>query len=114
MTDNTQPELPPLGAAKLGLFIAAILLGVASAFLLAAPVFRSTPTDLTRVQVLLNALNDEQAEPGFIIFGNSVARDGLDTRVISAALPGEPIGYNFGSPGQSMAESNLYYNTLCH
>lgn len=110
--ENDQEELPSLGIDKLSLFLGALLLGIIIAIVFAPTIFRVIPSDLTRIQVLLDALSATDTEPEFIVFGNSVAQDGLDTRVVSQYLPNTPVGYNFGSPGQSLAESYLYYQDL--
>jgi hypothetical protein len=111
-TEFTQQPEEALGPAKLLLYIACVLLGVGAAYALAPTIFRSTPSDVTRIEVLLDALSSQDVAPEYIVFGNSVARDGIDTHVVSAALPGEPVGFNFGSGGQSLAESSLFYQEL--
>lgn len=100
-----EQEFPKLSPARLSLFIGAILAGVAVAILIAPLLFRIVPSDLTRIQVLLDALRSDEYAPEFIVLGSSVARDGLDARIISEELPGQPPGFNFGSPGQGMTEA---------
>jgi hypothetical protein len=112
MTDSVNKEYPELGTGKLSLYIGAILFGVTLALLLTQLLFNIIPSDLTRIKVLLDTLESPEHQPGYIVFGNSAAKDGLDTRIISQHLPKHVTGYNFGTPGQSLAETSLYLQEI--
>ena len=98
---------PRLSPARIILFVGAVLAGVLAAALVITVLFRVLPSDMTRIQVLLDALRADEPAPQFIVFGDSTARDGIDTRVISKLLPGNPLGYNFGAPNQTLGEVAL-------
>ena len=112
MAEQDERDYAPLAPRQIFLLIASLLLGVAIALSVAPLVFRLAPTDLTRIGAILDALNSPPEDPDYVIFGNSVAREGLDTRTISRQIPGEPVGFNFGSPAQTLVEASLYFQEL--
>ena len=109
-TDSTNyPELP---ASKILMLVGSILLGIVVAILLAPTVFKAVPTDLARTNVLLTTLSSGEHQPKYVVFGNSVVMQGIDTRILSKYMQGEPVGYNLSSTGQNLLESALYYQEL--
>lgn len=70
------------------------------------------PNDLSRIRVILNALHDSQRPPDYVLFGDSVAMNGVDARVLRAAIPGNPHVVNASSSNQGLAESFLYYQEV--
>ena len=97
-----------LTPARLVALIGSVLLGVAIALAAMPWVFRRTPTDVSRIGVLLEALGDAQRErPQFAVFGNSVIMSGIDARQLRETLPGHPLTWNLASTGQSLVEASL-------
>jgi hypothetical protein len=94
------------------LFAAAVVAGALFAWLISAPLFRALPTDMTRISVLLDALQDEALEPELIAFGNSITMASIDMDVIAEKTKNAPRAFNFGSTGQTPIESYLYYQNL--
>lgn len=113
MAGGPTNETPPaMSTGRLLLLIGALLLGVASAAVAIPPVFRATPTDVSRIGTLLTALRDPAARPEVVVFGNSVLMSAVDGRQLTDSLPGRPLAYNLASTGQSMVESYLLYQEL--
>jgi hypothetical protein len=102
----------PLPAQSLALLLLSVLLGAAAAALAMPAIFRATPTDISRIGVLLAALRDPAAAPQVVVFGNSMIMSGVDGRQLAAELPGQPLAWNLASSGQSLAESFLFYQQL--
>jgi len=102
----------PMSAGKIAGFVAMILVGVGLALLAAPALFKIVPTDLSRTAVLLQTLQDPPGEPEYVVFGNSVIMQGIDTNELSTYLKGDPLGYNLSSTGQNLLESALYYQEL--
>lgn len=99
---------PRLTPARLVTLIASVLLGVATALAVMPWVFRRTPTDISRIGVLLEALGDPRAgRPQLAIFGNSVIMSGIDAGQLREEIPGRPLAWNLASTGQSLAEAYL-------
>ena len=65
--------------------------------------FRNTPTDISRIGVLLEALRDAPEQPEVLVFGNSIVMSGIDAAQLGAELPDHPRAWNFASTGQSHA-----------
>jgi hypothetical protein len=92
--------------------VAAVAMGAALAFSMTTWIFAHAPSDLERTSVLLDALENPELQPEFIVFGNSIVLSGIDTNVISESLPGKPLGLNLATTGQNPADSYLYYQNL--
>jgi hypothetical protein len=91
---------------------AAVVAGVGLAAMASTWVFSNAPNDLRRTQVLLDALDNEAEKPRFVVMGNSVVMSGIDTQIIGALFPGNPLGYNLATTGQNPVDSFLYYQNL--
>jgi hypothetical protein len=87
--------------------IGALVLGVAAAAAVMPTLFRATPTDISRIGVLLSALRQPNLSPEVAVLGNSVVMSAVDGHQLSAALPGAPVVLNLASTGQSLVESYL-------
>jgi hypothetical protein len=70
-------------------------------------VFRNTPTDISRIGALLEALRDPRADPRILVFGNSVIMAGIDGGQLRDELPGRPLAWNLASSGQTLVQSVL-------
>lgn len=92
--------------------ILSLLAGVMCAALLAGPLIQRLPHDLMRTETILSALGDARRKPDGVIFGNSVAMNGVDGRIIGEALSGDAEFYNLSSTGQTLPESYLYYQEI--
>lgn len=110
--DAAPPPGRPLGPLQLGLLLLSVLAGVATALAVMPTIFRHTPTDISRVGVILDVLRDAEARPAIAVFGNSVAMSGIDARRLAQRLPGEPLAWNLSSTGQSVVESALLTQAL--
>ena len=86
------------------------LIGVLFAFWTLPRIFRHAPHDLKRTGTLLSALGTGKPVR-LVLFGNSVAMNGFDTRLLAQST-GQPLAYNLSSTGQSLAEGFLYYQQL--
>ncbi len=91
---------------------AAILFGVGLALTLSGWIFEKAPSDLRRTSVLLEALADPSIQPSYVVLGNSVVMSGIDTRLLSERIPGNPLGLNLATTGQNPVDSYLYYQNL--
>lgn len=103
---------PESGVARLLVLLGALLFGVAVAMAAMPTLFRATPTDLSRLGVLLAALADPDLEPEVAVLGNSVLMSGVDGRQLAEELPGRPVAINLASTGQSLVESYLLQQEL--
>ncbi|MEC9376069.1 MAG: hypothetical protein VYA80_06820 [Pseudomonadota bacterium] len=92
--------------------VVAVIAGVCLALSVSTWVFKKAPNDLLRTNVLLEALEDEELNPQFVVMGSSVVMSGVDTRRITSKLPGKPLGLNLATTGQNPADSYLYYQNL--
>jgi hypothetical protein len=108
----TDSEQTPLRPARLVALIASVLAGVAAALALMPALFRNTPTDVSRIGVLLDALHAPGAGLEIAVFGNSVIMSGIDAGQLSQELPGRPRAWNCASTGQSLVESFLLTQEL--
>ena len=95
---------------------AAVAAGALFAWFVAPALFGLFPTDVTRTQVILEALEAAREAPAegpeLIIFGSSVAMASVDMEQMYAALDQPLQGWNLSSTGQSPLESYLYYQEL--
>lgn len=90
-----------------------VVIGCAIANYGMAPLFRACPNSMKRAQVILDSINSPGGEtPEICIFGNSVVMSGIDAKLVSEGLSGEPEIWNLSSSGQSLLESFLYYQEL--
>ncbi len=76
------------------------------------PIFKILPHDLMRVNTILRALDNDNHEPQGVLFGNSVAMNGFDTRRLGELLSDGGEILNLSSTGQTLPESLLYYQEL--
>ena len=90
----------------------AVVLGVALAWAVAPSLFRALPTDMSRIQVILDALADTDNAPEIVLFGSSVGMASVDMREVTAALDDKPLGYNLASTGQTPVEAYMFYQQL--
>ena len=104
----TPPErTAPLPTAKLLVLLCSVIAGVGAALLVMPTIFRHTPTDISRIGSLLDALNDPTQHPKIAVFGNSAVMSGLDAEQLTAELPDKPLAWNLASTGQSLVESAM-------
>lgn len=90
-----------------------VVAGGALAHYWMSPVFRVCPNSMKRAQVILNSIHSpDEEKPEICIFGNSTVMSGIDAKVVSRNLPGEPLAWNLSSSGQAALESFLYYQEL--
>ena len=105
------------------LVLVPVLLAVLIANLLTPFIYRNVSSDFGRTQLILKAL-DSQPAPDIVLLGNSILMSGIDAKHMSNSLNNELV-YNFGSNGQTLKESFLYYdnhkkkhflflNDICH
>jgi hypothetical protein len=95
---------------------AATLLGAGIAASAIPELYARVETDLERTKFLIATTkaipSGSPPAPEIVVLGNSVTMNGVDTELISNALPGGPIAYNFSSTGQSVSEGYLYLQEL--
>jgi len=108
-TVNTEAKLRPL---QLAVLIGALLAGILAAQLLAPSIYRASPTDLNRNGYLLDVLASGDHTPTYAVLGNSITMAGVDTKIVSQNLPGEPLIYNIATTGQGLTEANLFFSVL--
>jgi hypothetical protein len=101
-----------LSSARLVALLASLLAGIAAALAALPFVFRNTPTDISRIGMLLGSFRDAGAAPSVVVFGNSVIMSGIDAGQLRRALPGEPLAWNCASTGQTPVESFLLTQEL--
>lgn len=111
MPPETEPSQELSSRRLLGL-LAALLAGIGLALAAMPLMFRATPTDVSRIGTILEALRAPGFEPRICVFGNSVIMSGIDGRRLSQALPGHPLAVNLASTGQSTVESYLLQQEL--
>ena len=92
--------------------LAAVVVGAGLALATTETVFRMVQTDISRIGVVLDALQDEDNLPDIAVFGNSITMNSLDGRIVSAELPGNPTVMNFATTGQSLIEAYLLYQDI--
>ncbi len=110
--DKTKQVQALLRPAQLLILIAAILAGILVAQFLTPTVFRASPSDLDRNGYLLDVLASPNHHPEYVVLGNSIAMQGIDTRLLSKDIPGHPLGYNLSSTGQGLTEANMFFTAL--
>jgi hypothetical protein len=108
-TANPQAKLRPL---QLTVLVAALLAGILAAQLFAPGVYRASPTDLNRNGYLLDVLSSAEHRPAQVVLGNSVTMQGVDTRILTENLIGEPLVYNLATTGQGLTEANIFFSAL--
>jgi len=106
------PTAPRPRRPFLPLLLVALGAGIALPYAAMPALFPRIPTDLSRVRLVLEALRDAARQPEVVVFGSSRVMSGVDARQLSQALPSRPLAYNLSSPGQSLAESYLFYQEL--
>ncbi len=75
----TQPrDDSSLPLVRLLMLVTSLLAGVATALAVMPIVFRNTPTDISRIGVLLDALRDSDESPEVMVFGNSIVMSEID------------------------------------
>jgi len=111
--NNASNETPEsMSAGRIVTLVAAIVAGVLVAQFFAPAVFKASPTDIARSSVLLDTLNSPEHSPEYVVLGNSITMQGVDTRIVSEQLPGKPLGYNLATTGQSLPESLFFIQEL--
>lgn len=109
----TQPrDDSSLPLVRLLMLVTSLLAGVATALAVMPIVFRNTPTDISRIGVLLDALRDSDESPEVMVFGNSIVMSGIDAVQLGSELPARPLAWNLASTGQSLAESAMITREL--
>ena len=112
---NPDIDAPPgngLSAVSLAALVASLLVGAGVALALMPAIFRSTPTDLSRIGTVLETLRASEEAPRVVALGDSVVMSGVEGRVLRQALPGEPLAWNLASTGQALPESYLITQAL--
>ena len=89
-----------------------LIIGLVVAGCAMGPIFKILPHDLMRVNTILRALDNDKHEPQGVLFGNSVAMNGFDTRHLGELLSDGGEILNLSSTGQTLPESLLYFQEL--
>lgn len=90
-----------------------IALGAGLAELTMPALFGLAPTELSRTQTLLRALNSADAtRPGIVVLGSSIVMSGIDGRQLASDLRSTRPVWNLGSTGQQPAEILLLADAL--
>ncbi len=74
--------------------------------------YRRLPSDKDRHLVIMNVLNDRKKNKEFIVFGDSRAMFGVDTRTIKDSMTLQNEVLNLSSVGQNIYESSYFYGLL--
>ena len=67
------------------------------------------PSDFSRTNFILNTILKEKPQAELMVFGNSIAMSGINTKLIKDEFQLDSEAYNFASNGQYFSESLLYY-----
>ena len=110
MTQISQSK--PLRASGLLILPGCLLAGIGLALFVMPMMFRHIPSDISRIGVLLDAMNSEGANPKVVVFGNSTVMSGIDAQQLSAELPGNPLAWSLSSTGQALTESFMLSQDL--
>ncbi len=100
--DRQEPSIASLAA-----LVACLLAGVACAALAMPAIFRMIPSDLTRYELVLQTISGDRGAPQTLVFGSSIAMNGIDTRLLTDEAPWAGLAYNLSTTGQSLVESIL-------
>lgn len=73
--------------------------------------YRLVPNDYSRTRTLLDVARSPGFRPHTVVFGDSRAMTGINANVLRSRL-GDTEIYHFGSVGQPLGESALYYPLL--
>jgi hypothetical protein len=115
MQDNTKQSKSNEGTTSTSACLALVVsvaIGAGLALLSAKTIFQAVPTDLSRIGVILNALDEDNQQAEFVVLGNSVAMASIDTKILRSAVKSGRQGLNLATTGQSPIESYLYYQEL--
>jgi len=99
-----------LGNVRLAVIATGILAGILIALFILPMTARVLLNDLARNRTILEAL--QNGRPQIVIFGDSRAEAGIDTRQLSRELPGSPLAYNLATHSQTVAQAFLLEQQL--
>ena len=87
-----------------------VMVGCVIGHYLMSSLFRACPNSMKRAQVLIDSINSPgEKQPEICIFGNSVVMSGVDAKLVSKGLRGEPETWNLSSSAQGPLEGFLYF-----
>jgi hypothetical protein len=90
--------------------VTAILLSI---FILIQPLLtQNLPSDYSRHKLIIDALKNPDIQPDIIFLGDSRSMFGINAKVISAQLPGNPLIYNLSSVGQWLFEGCYFISSV--
>jgi len=95
------------------LVLGSTIAGACLTILMLPSLFDSLPNELMRTQVLLKSLHGEATPlPKVAVLGNSIAMNGINTKLLGSELPDSPVAWNLSSTGQLLIESTLIVDEL--
>ncbi|MDT8412410.1 MAG: hypothetical protein RQ875_08120 [Vicingaceae bacterium] len=90
---------------KISGFLLFVLSIVFMLILLQSKLIKFLPNDFKRHTVIAEVLNNKSIQPDLIVFGDSRAMFGINTKFLEEKLTDKPICINLTSVGQNMQES---------
>lgn len=98
---------------KIVLLLITVFITIIVLFYSQKSVYRIFDSDFNRHLVIVDALNGVyEEEPKIIVFGDSRAMFGVDSRIIKDAMNYNKEIYNLSSVGQSIYESSYFYTHI--